>query len=151
MSLKLSKTRWVEAGILAPSAFVFVQALPFGVFYTGFVLAVGAFVRPEWQPTRPILLLFLMMVAAAGGLASLWLSVLFGPEWVHARHRRRRGILAGLAAGLAAALYWVSLQDYPPQTAGQRNALLVWAALLIAPVAISLKYLCLFCFARRTK
>lgn len=148
---KLTKTRWLEAGILAPSALVFAQALPFGIFITGCALVIGLWApstgqATKWLSIQPILFLFLMMIGATAGLASLWLTVVLGPEWVLARNRRKRKVLAGLFTGIASAVYWLSIQGPSPQNASSSKVFLIWIALVIGPFAIGMKYLFVLCF-----
>jgi hypothetical protein len=151
MQLKLSKARWIEAALLAPTTFVLGSALPFGIILTtvtlGASLAVGlaqgrtGFIA-ALNSSREVGGLWLMMLAGAAGLATLWLVVLLGREWLYARPDWKNAAVVALAAGLASAAYWFTRLEIPPRDAGARKALLVWTGLLLFPCLLAVRYLC---------
>jgi hypothetical protein len=84
-----------------------------------------------------------MMLAAAGALVSLWLTILLGREWVFAQPRRRRTVVVALMAGLAAVAYWLFKIDAQSHDPGTLKALVVWLVLLLPPSILALRYLCI--------
>jgi hypothetical protein len=146
--VRLTKTQWVEAFLLAPASFLLCSALPFGIAITTIALVSGlatAFIG-GWKhfphalsSSRQVAVLWLMMVAAALGLGSLWLTLLMGPEWVLAQPRRRSAIVFALLAGLAAAAYWFArLRLHDALTS---RVIMVWTGLLFLPLVVAVRYL----------
>jgi hypothetical protein len=118
-ALRLTKTQWVEALLLAPASFLLCSALPFGIAITTIALVSGlaASLMGGWKhfphalsSSRDVAVLWLMMVAAALGLGSLWLTLLMGREWVLTQPRRRHAIVLALFAGLP--LLAIGLRGY---------------------------------------
>jgi hypothetical protein len=145
MGLKLPKARWIEAAILAPASVAMSSALPFGIVTCLIVLAAGLLIpgaafKARLHDAVPVMALLLMMLAAAAGLGSLWLTILFGPDWVRERATRRITILLALTLGIAAVVYWFAQLDIPPHDAGSGKALLVWAALVLGPLVVAAKH-----------
>jgi hypothetical protein len=102
------------------------------------------------RDSRELIALQLMMITAAVGLLALWLTILWGRDWVYARPVRRNKVVVALVAGLTAGAYWISKMDLPPHDAGERRALLFWIALLLAPAILALRYLWVLVIRTRT-
>jgi hypothetical protein len=150
MHLRLSKDRWMEAVLLLPSTVALGPALPFGIVLTALTLGAGlavglvgganAFVK-ELRSSGELAAILLMMLAAAAGLCSLWLNILFGRDWAFARTGRRYALVGALVAGLAAAAYWFLRLKVPAHDGREWKVFCVWIGLLVAPCAIAARYL----------
>jgi hypothetical protein len=165
MQVRLSKDRWIEAVLLLPATATLGPALPFGIVLTALALGAGlavglvrgasAFAK-QLLSSGELAALLLMMLAGAAGLGSLWLNILFGRDWAFARSRRRYGLAGALVAGLVAAAYWflrleVFLRpDVRPHEWRELKAFWVWIALLGAPCAIAVRYLCVLLASGRS-
>ena len=150
VELKLSKTQWIEAALLAPTTVALGSALLFGIVVTSVTLVGGLGVSlfgglhrflATLRSSGELIGLCLMMLAAAAGLGALWLTILLGRQWTVARPRRRSGIVVALLVGLGAVVYWFSLLFIPPYDAAWRTTLLLWTGLLVLPVAVALRRL----------
>ena len=155
MDVKLSGARWIEAAILAPVTMAMSSGLPFGIVVSLIGLAAGlpapaASLKARLHDAAPVMAYLLMMLAAAAGLGSLWLTILFGPAWARQRAGRRCIVSIALILGMAAVAYWFWQLDIPPHDAGSRKALLFWGFLLLGPWLIAAKYLYILSISRST-
>lgn len=122
---------------------------PRGGLAAGLVRGASAFAK-QLRSSGELAAILLMMLAGAAGLGSLWLNILFGRDWAFARARRRYGLVGALVAGLAAAAYWFLRLDVPPHEWRELKAFWVWIALLGAPCAIAVRYLCILLASGRS-
>jgi len=146
-ALRLTKTQWAEALLLAPASFLLCSALPFGIAITTIALVSGlaTALLGGWKhfphalsSSRDVAVLWLMMVAAALGLGSLWLTLLMGRDWALTQPRRRRAIVLALLAGLTAAGYWfATLRLHDALTS---RVIMVWTGFLFLPVVVAVRY-----------
>lgn len=163
--LRLSKDRWIEAVLLLPSTVTLGPALLFGIVLTAVALGAGVAVdlvrgasafAKQLSSSGDLAAILLMMLAGAAGLGSLWLNIIFGRDWAFARARRRYGSVGALVAGFAAAAYWFLRLDLflrlgvPPHEWRELKAFWVWIALLVAPCAIAVRYLCILLASGRS-
>ena len=150
MRTGLSKVRRIEAAFLAPATFALIAALPFGIILIGFTLTIGLVMGAAngsnalfrtLHDLRDLFALFLVMLAGAAGMISLWITIWFGKDWVSVSSRRRNAIAIALLAALVATAYWFTRLGIPPHDAGSRKALLVWTGLLSVPAILAVRYL----------
>src|SRR5215470_11242656 len=147
---RFNSRQLIEIVLLLPATIVLVPALPFGIVFTVLTLSAGfvvgllggshAFLK-EINSSNEVAALLLMMLAAGMSLVSLWLSVLRDRAWVYEKPRRKSFIVSGLAAGLAAAGYWLSRLPIPPHDSGELRALVFWSLILAGPTLVALRQL----------